>query len=87
MALTNSEGNKRPSVSGRKKMKNTGRTSDAGLNNMEGTMPRVVLCSHPGESSPWVGLPLDPSLQPRMSNLRGELIGSGPSVSQQVAWK
>ena len=43
--------------------------------------------SHPGESSPQLGLHLDPSLQPRMSSLGGKLTGSGPSVSQQVARK
>ena len=49
MASTDSEGNKRLSVSERKKKtKSTGRTSDASLNNMEGTMPRVALRSHPG---------------------------------------
>ena len=62
MALTNSEGSKRLSVSGRKKTKNTRRTSDAGLNNVEGTMPGVMLQSHPGESRPQLGLRLDPGL-------------------------
>ena len=50
-------------ISGRKKkMKSTRRTSDASLNNVEGTMPGVMLCSHPGESSPWLGLHLGPGL-------------------------
>ena len=43
--------------------------------------------SHPGESSPRLGLHLDPGLQPRMSSLGGNLTGSWPLVSQQVAWK
>ena len=61
MASTSSKGNKKPSILGRKrKMRSTGKTSNAGLNNVEGTTPRVTLCSHPGESSPQPGLHLDP---------------------------
>ena len=61
MPSTSSRGNKRLSISGRRKRtKNTGETSDAGLNSMEGIMPRVAPCSCPEESIPWLGLHLGP---------------------------
>ena len=68
-------------------MKGTRRTSDASLNNVGGTMPGVILHSHPGERSPRLGLHLDPNLQPRMSHLEEKLTGSGLLVSQPIARK